>query len=128
MDDKEKEMKAWEEYTGKANNFADWFTAVIISNFAYLIGFVDNKEKIGSFWYGSFLASGAALILIFVIKVLGVWAAKMRFDKEKIKDDKWYNECQHNIESVRDILSAFFVVLGLFALILTGYILKAQLF
>ncbi len=121
MDAEEKKANAWEEYTGKTTNFADWFTAIIISNFVYLIGFVDKKEKIDSLWRGSFLASTAALILIFIIKVLGVWAAKMRVNQGQSK-------CEHDIESMRDIASAFFVVLGVLSLILSGIILKCQLF
>lgn len=92
-----------------------------------IINFADNKGKIelslneyAYLWYGSFLAATVALILIFILKVLGVWAAQIRVDKGQ-------NCCEHCIESVRGIISIVFVVLGVFSVILSGVILTQQL-
>ena len=121
MDSEEVEIK--KDYKFKMNNFADWFTAVIISTFAYLIGF-GTRAKVEELlqgkaylWDWSFYSSSAALIFIFVIKVFGVFAAKIRVEKG-------LNDCQHCIESLRDIFSIVFVVFGIMSLIATGLILK----
>ena len=112
-------MDLWEDYTTKGNNFADWLTGLIISNFVYLVGFA--KEKTG-LWCTSFFAALVALILVFIFKSLGVWAAKMRVDAGHTTPP------EKNIESARDIISAFFVVLGALSMILSGIILVAGLF
>ncbi len=123
------EMRAQEDdYKSKADHFADWFTAIIISNSIYLIKFAEKKEEVESLlgektflWYGSFFAASLALILIFLFKVLGVLAAKIRLDKGPCKSE-------HDLESTREIIFLFYFFLGVLALSFTGSILKIQFF
>ena len=117
-------MSAWEEYTSKANNFADWFTAILISNFAYLIGLLNKEFSIGAqlegkvyLWNWSFYLACAALFSIFIVKVLGVWAASVRVHQGK-------DEFQKNIECARLPFIFIFCLCGAASLVSTGFILK----
>ncbi len=120
-DEKDEKMNLWKEYTDKANNFADWFTAILISNFAYLIGLLDKigvqLEAKVYLWNESFNATCAALFSIFVVKALGVWAASIRADRGKCTLEK-------NIERVRTVFIFIFGICGISSLIVTGRILK----
>ncbi|GEM_PF-1748448 len=122
MNDTKDEVKdIKKDYKYKMNNFADWFTAIIISNFAYLISIRDEVVD-EDLWVMSFYSASAALALIFIIKVSGVYAARMRVrEKGSIPPE-------YKIESARDLLSAFFIVIGLFSLIVTGWILEINIF
>ena len=124
MDDKEKEMKAWEEYTGKANNFADWFTAILISNFAYLINLLSGEIVIGArlehkvyLWNVSFYAACIALGSVFFVKALGVWAASERVHHG-------LSDFQKNIECARIPFIFIFGLCGIVSLVATGCILR----
>lgn len=109
------------DYKDKLNNFANWFTAIIISNFAYLISSRDQVLDEG-LWDLSFYAATSAIALMFIIKVSGIYAAKVRIR------EKGSTPFEHRIESARDLLSAFFIVLGLCSLIVTGWILQINIF
>ena len=132
--DNEKRSKAWEEYTGKANNFADWFTAIIISNFVYLLGFVEKENSIRqlfktdvNLWIWSFCASLVALIAVFFVKFLGFWAAKMRVDAYSKKlNDKKPKKCEDYLEDIRFYLSILFVFLGFITLVLNFLIIRLR--
>ena len=116
----------WKDYTDRANNFADWFTAVIISNFAYLIDLL----KIKNYFFESMLErkvylwdmyiSCFALVYISIIKGLGVWAASRRVDKG-LED-----ECQRKIEDLRFGFSIAFVALVMISVSLSTIILQSQ--
>ena len=118
----EKKAAAWEEYTNKANNFCDWYTAIIISNFAFLVSLLDNEHTIQSIlerdaylWNLSFYSSCAALFFIFIAKGLGVMAASMRVDKI---------ECEKFCEDARTAILIIFGFLGIFSLFFTVCILN----
>ena len=119
-DSKMDKESAWQEYTRKANNFGDWFTAIIISVFVYLIGFSDKKAN-ACLWKGSFIAAVVALMLVFLHKIFGVWAAKMRVDEGQSK-------LEHNIENVREWIFKSLVILGVLSVIFSGIILVRDLF
>ncbi len=128
-DDKgQKKMDPWKDYTDRANNFADWFTAIVISNFAYLIQLVNKGEYgIGSLlekkvylWDWGFKVSCTALACVFIAKLLSVLAASIRFHEGPS------NKCQDWMEKIRfGIIIAFFV-LGIFSLFFSGSILHYQ--
>ena len=116
------------DYKDKLNNFADWFTAIIISNFAYLVSF-GKKDQIEAvlkgeeyLWYWSFWLSFFALIFIFFVKIVGVFAARIRIKKV----DEGGDYFQHCMESSRTIFSGFFVGFGLFSIMFTGFILNTK--
>ena len=114
-------MDAWKEYTDKANNFTDWFTAVLISNFAYLVGLLDKETGIQLLeykvylWNQGFNTACVALGSIFVAKVLGVVAASMRVDG-----------CKHekNTEKTRTVFFFIFGFFGIISLFFTVCIIK----
>ena len=120
-------MDAWKDYTDRANNFADWFTAVVISNFAYLIQLVNKEDMLGSLleskvylWDWGFKLSCAALACVFVTKLLSVLAASRRFHKGP--DDK----CQERIENIRFWTIVVFFGLGILSLFFSISILRYQ--
>ena len=116
----------WKDYTDRANNFADWFTAIIISNFAYLIHLVNQDHRILAsilesklyLWNWGFKISCGALICVFIAKLLSVLAASKRFHKGP------KNKCQEWMEKVRFVFIIFFFFLGMVSLVFSGIILR----
>ncbi len=110
------------DFKQKANSFADWLTALIISNFVYLIKF-ENKATVLSklkdsshLWEKSFWFSIIALVIIFFHKLFGVLAAQKRAEKKS-------RECEACLEWLRTHLFTFFSIVSAFALCCSGMML-----
>ena len=123
----EQKIDPWKDYTDRANNFSDWFTAVVISNFAYLIQLVNKEGELASLlesktylWGWGFKLSCAALACVFAVKLLGVLAASRRIHKGP--NDK----CQDWMERIRFWIIIAFFILGITSLVFSGKILHYQ--
>ena len=112
------------EYKDQGNYFANWLTAIIISNYAYLVRLMETDQIAylpKKMWDFSFTLTNWSLILIFFHKGLGVVAARLRINKQS---NGWLDKQQANIEVIRSILILVFVGLGVMSLIASGEIIK----
>lgn len=128
MNEIERKDQAWKEYREKANNFLDWFTAIIISNFVYLINFLDKEGSLVDrlngkthFWKLSFNAAAVALAAVFIVKALGVLAADFRVNGK-------YKRGEELIEAARTGCVFMICFLGIVSLSATFVILKSTFF
>src|SRR5688572_5854757 len=76
--------RAWKDYITKGNDFSNWFTAVIVSIFVYLINIKEPEWRTG-LWYITFIAAFPTFLFIFLFKSLGVWTASMRVDASNFR-------------------------------------------
>ena len=122
--------RLWEDYTSKGNSFSNWLTSLIISNFVYLIHLNDRRIATNgnSLWVWSLILSSISIGCMFLFRVLGVYAARKRFDLEKAGKDSDKDQCLGKIESVREILFGFFVFSAVAGFVTTFLILCPQLF
>ena len=120
---------AWKDYITKGNDFSNWFTAIIISNFVYLNS-IELTERTGLWWVGFGIAI-PTFICIFLFKSLGVLAARDRVKMNdpglsgegKRKEREKLENCQKKTEKLRAKLSISFVVLGVLIVFCSAWIL-----
>ena len=102
-------QEAGEAFKQKANEYSNWFTAIIISTFVFLI---DPKNQSGVIWAAALALSFISLVAIFLFKFLGVFAAYLRICP------KFCLRCEESfIEKVREQIILCFVIASLISVI-----------
>ena len=118
-------MTPEKDYKDQGNHFANWLTAIIISNYVYLVRLVETGEMHylpnWTLLNWSFTIANLSLVFIFFHKGLGVVAARLRLN---MQPKSWQDIWQNITESLRSTLILLFVFTGIIPIILSGVIIK----
>jgi hypothetical protein len=119
LSDSAKREGLWKDFTDKANSFANWFTSILISNFIYLVS-ISGVKRTRDLGKTSLVITMVCLAMVFIFKVLGVYAAKERHGLAAKEISPLDDDRLQNIEVYRKWSFCIFVVLGAIAVLISG--------
>lgn len=108
------------EFRDKANSYANWFSAILISTFVFLINLKGNQTHI---WRSAFVLAMIGLITIFLFKFLSTTASYLRLNPKAIP---YISE--RTLESCCEVLMVFFVISSIGSVVLAFLLFWSNLF